>query len=125
MLITGAAGLGVPVAAAHLEPKKKRAEEVLKNAKRDRPQLRARECFLNSGFDDFSLFRPETCLALAPDRLNFLVLGDSHAAHFTPALAASRPDINFMQATASGCQALRRGRGARRCVSLFKHVFDE
>jgi peptidoglycan/LPS O-acetylase OafA/YrhL len=125
MAVVGALGIVIPSAAASLQPNKKRAERVLEYAKRHRPRLRTGKCFLNGGFDDFSLFDKKACLAFATDRKNFLVLGDSHAAHFTPALAALRPDINFLQATSSGCQAVRRGRGASHCKSLFKYVFEE
>jgi hypothetical protein len=120
-----ALAFGIPLAAASLQPKKTRAEQVLQYTKHHRPRLRTGQCFLNGGYGDFSRFDKQACLALATDRKNFLVLGDSHAAHFAPALAALRPDINFLQATSSGCQAVRRGHGAARCISLFKYVFEE
>ena len=125
MAAVAALGLGVPTLSSRLRPDAKLAEKVLQYSRHHRSQIRAGTCFLDGGFDDFQLFRPDLCLALAPDRRNFLVMGDSHAAHFTPALAALHPEINFLQATASGCQAVRGGKGAAHCMRLFSFVFDE
>jgi hypothetical protein len=44
------------------------------------------------------------CLALAKDRKNYLVLGDSHAAALWIGLQATFKDVNFLQATVVGCR---------------------
>jgi peptidoglycan/LPS O-acetylase OafA/YrhL len=125
MVTVGVLGIGIPAAAERLQPEKKYAQAVLEYPRRHRPRLRSGKCFLNSGYDDAALFRKDLCLAIDPKRRNFLVLGDSHAAHFTPALAEHRPDINFLQATSAGCQALLKPRGARHCIDLHKYVFED
>ena len=117
--------LGIPRAAAALRPNSAFAEQVLNYRKSHPSKTRNGVCFLDSGFRDFSHFKPDICLALAPDRRNLLVLGDSHAAHFTPAFAETRPDIHVLQATASGCPPLRKGSGAPRCRKLYEYVFEE
>ncbi|HWZ91544.1 MAG TPA: acyltransferase family protein [Polyangiaceae bacterium] len=116
--------LGVPLAAARLRPRSELADAALKYLTYE-ADLRAGTCFLHSGFDDAALFRKDLCLNVRPGRRSFLVMGDSHAAHFVPALAALRPELDILQATASGCEAVRGGEGAKRCTDLFAYVFDE
>jgi hypothetical protein len=120
-----ALALTIPRAGAALRPQSVLADQVLQYRKSHPSNTRSGVCFLDSGYKDFSRFDPERCLALARDRRNLLVLGDSHAAHFTPAFAAIRPDINVLQATASGCPPLRKGLGPPRCRQLYAYVFEE
>ena len=47
--------------------------------------------------------KPE-CIALAADRKNVLVFGDSAAAELRAALASAYPDVNFLQITGSACK---------------------
>jgi peptidoglycan/LPS O-acetylase OafA/YrhL len=115
---------GIPLAAARLRPRSELADAALKYLTYE-ADVRAGTCFLYSGFNDAALFRKDLCLNIRPGRRSFLVMGDSHAAHFVPALAALRPDLDILQATASGCEAVRGGRGPKRCTDLFAYVFDE
>jgi len=115
---------GIPLAAARLRPSSELADAALKYLTYE-ADVRAGTCFLYSGFNDAALFRKDLCLNIHPGRRSFLVMGDSHAAHFVPALAALRPDLDILQATASGCEAVRHGRGQKRCTDLFAYVFDE
>jgi len=87
--------------------------------------LRTGTCFLTTGYNESKLYKKEECLALRADRKNFLVLGDSHAAHLWAGLSQARPDINFLQATASGCGAFIHLTGAPRCTTLFAFIFRE
>lgn len=48
-------------------------------------------------------FDAGTCLALAKDRPNILLIGDSHAAQYWLPLARRFPKANILQATSSGC----------------------
>jgi peptidoglycan/LPS O-acetylase OafA/YrhL len=82
-------------------------------------------CFLTSEANDIKMFRPDECLVKSPDKSDYLVMGDSHAAHLWPGLNAAFSDINFLQATASGCRPLLAARGERRCTQLMHQVFDE
>ncbi|HET9953646.1 MAG TPA: acyltransferase family protein [Polyangiaceae bacterium] len=124
MLGVAGLALGVPRAAAQLRPASQQQEQALSYLDYSF-DVKGGTCFLSGGFDDVKLFREDLCLALRDDRKNYLILGDSHAAHFAPAFRALRPDINFLQATASGCQAVRDGGGATRCTRLFRKIFDE
>jgi peptidoglycan/LPS O-acetylase OafA/YrhL len=47
----------------------------------------------------------EKCLTMAPGKLNVLLWGDSHAAHYYPGLAklAEKKQFNLLQATQAGC----------------------
>jgi peptidoglycan/LPS O-acetylase OafA/YrhL len=57
-------------------------------------------CFVYS--DSRDGFAPE-CLALASDRKNYLLLGDSHAAELWQGLEAAFPGTQFLEATATDC----------------------
>ena len=119
-----ALAVGVPAAAARLRPSP-RADAAMTYLKYyAATSTRAGTCFLTTGYDAPTVFRKDLCLSVRPDRKNFLLLGDSHAAHFWSALQALHPDINFMQATASGCSGMRGSLGAKRCTNLFAFVFD-
>jgi peptidoglycan/LPS O-acetylase OafA/YrhL len=63
------------------------------------------------------------CLALANDRPNVLLLGDSHAAQFSQALRARLARTNVLQATAAGCRPLLNGRGLARCRDVMNLAF--
>lgn len=120
-----ALAVGIPRAVARLHPSP-RADAVLAYQKYyAATSTRAGTCFLTTGYDAPTVFQKDVCLGMRPDRKNFLLLGDSHAAHYWPALAALRPDINFLQANASGCSAILGGLGAPRCTRLFDYVFRE
>ena len=119
-----ALAVGVPAAAARLRPSP-RADAAMTYLKYyAATSTRAGTCFLTTGYDAPTVFRKDLCLSVRPDRKNFLLLGDSHAAHFWSALQALHPDINFMQATASGCSAILGALGAKRCTNLFAFVFE-
>jgi peptidoglycan/LPS O-acetylase OafA/YrhL len=124
MASVAALALVVPVAAARLKPQSELADAALRYLKYD-ADVRQGTCFLFSGFDDAALFRKDLCLQMHPGRRSFLVMGDSHAAHFAPAFAALRPDIDVLQATASGCEPVRGGGGAKRCTELFSYIFEQ
>lgn len=124
MAVVGAFAVGIPVAAARLHPASELQDAALSYLKYD-AQIHEGTCFLDSGFNDVSLFRKDLCLKIVPKRKNYLIMGDSHAAHFVPAIEATHPEINLLQATASGCEPARGDAGAKRCTQLFAYVFDE
>src|SRR5262249_21356921 len=66
-------------------------------------QYRVGSCFLTSK-NTFTDFSAATCLAQDPQKRNILLIGDSHAAQLWYGLASTFKDVNFMQATASGCK---------------------
>src|SRR5204863_1505309 len=56
---------------------------------------------------------------------NYLLLGDSHAAHLWHGLSVAFPDVTFLQATAPGCRPLLGAKKARRCADLADFVFGD
>jgi len=63
---------------------------------------RTDQCFLIPGASSLESFLGE-CLAINPDKRNYLLMGDSHAAQLWHALTVEYPEINFLQATATDC----------------------
>ncbi len=86
--------------------------------------LKAGPCFLTSKWDSFHYFSAEKCLRRDDKRPNYLVVGDSHAAHLVSGLRAGYPGINFMMATSSGCKPVLPFVGAARCRELFAHILE-
>ena len=104
----------------------RRVDEILAYQNYDAAHsMRDGTCFLTSGSDDFAIYDKNTCLALKPGQKTFLVVGDSHAAHLWPGLQAVFQNVNFLQATASGCKPVVGSSGARRCTALIQFIFDK
>ena len=116
LLAGGAVMLSASVAAAVLSPLIEkvwtypdRAKDVLSYEKVDFGHMRVEKCFLissalisSSSHDNEFHYRDE-CLATKPGPMNFLILGDSYAAHLWPGFQAYYPSVNFLQATVGGC----------------------
>ncbi|MBS0419119.1 MAG: acyltransferase [Proteobacteria bacterium] len=68
-----------------------------------RPVSRAGTCFFEAEYSHADI-DPEVCLHFDPTRKNYLLIGDSHAAHLWYGLAKEFPELNVMQATAAGCK---------------------
>jgi peptidoglycan/LPS O-acetylase OafA/YrhL len=83
-------------------------------------------CFITSksknGLQDFS---NQQCISANPDKRNVLIVGDSHAAHFSKALRTLYPDVHFSQVTGSGCIPKLHAKGASICSSLMHRAIDE
>ena len=56
------------------------------------------------------------------DKKNVLLLGDSHAAHLWTGLADTWRDVNFLQATASGCKPVIGATGPARCTKMMDEM---
>jgi peptidoglycan/LPS O-acetylase OafA/YrhL len=91
----------------------------------DREVYRRGTCFIDSHVQTDADFDAATCLALADASPNLLIVGDSHAAHLWRGMATALPDVNVLQATASGCKPLVGGRGEKPCVSLMDRVLGD
>jgi peptidoglycan/LPS O-acetylase OafA/YrhL len=59
-------------------------------------------CSIESGGP--AKFDATRCLHQDPSRKNYLLIGDSHAAHLWYGLQKTFPEINFLEASASGCE---------------------
>ena len=70
---------------------------------RSRGSYRDGSCFISYHYDARD-YRRDLCYAADPVRPDWLLLGDSHAAHLWSGLKAANPDINVMQVTSSGCE---------------------
>ena len=68
-----------------------------------RPVSRAGTCFYEAEYSHAEL-DPGVCMHLDPAKKNYLLVGDSHAAHLWYGLAKEFPELNVMQATAAGCK---------------------
>ena len=63
--------------------------------------FRTGHCFLSTSRQHLDT---DTCVKPDPARPNYLLVGDSHAAHLWSGLSRGMPEINIMQATASLCR---------------------
>ena len=124
MAVTAGTALGSAALSDRIWPLSPPAKQVLTylDAGGQTEGMRTGTCFLASqaAFDSFD----RQCLALAPDKPNILLIGDSHGAHYYPGLAAALPDAHILQATASGCKPLLTDHGEKRCVELMHYIFD-
>ena len=100
-----------------------RAMEVLSYAKIDETHMRAGTCFLLSS--DIKNLVDNNCLAVRDKGPNYLIIGDSHAAHLWSGLQTSYPAVNFLQATAAGCApVLGHKRRGPVCVEMMQYIFE-
>lgn len=88
------------------------------------PEIRTGACFLSSD-NTLARFDAEQCLGLSASKKNVLIIGDSHAAHLWPGFHIRYPNVNFLQATASGCKPLTPFSGEKRCTELMRFVMSD
>jgi peptidoglycan/LPS O-acetylase OafA/YrhL len=87
--------------------------------------FRSGHCYLSTNRQHLDV---QTCLKPDSKRPNYLLVGDSHAAHLWFGLHSAMPEVNIMQATASAC---RPGiepvsmLDTRACPKLMKFVFND
>ena len=87
--------------------------------------FREGSCYLAANRQSFDA---KTCLAKDDAKPNYLLVGDSAAAHLWLGLSSVMPEINLMQATASTCRPVRVEIAAfdrRKCPQLMRFVFDD
>jgi peptidoglycan/LPS O-acetylase OafA/YrhL len=63
--------------------------------------FRSGRCYLSTNRQQFD---SQSCMKLDSKRPNYLLVGDSHAAHLWFGLSSAMPEVNVMQATASACR---------------------
>lgn len=94
--------------------------------KHNTSDFRAGTCFLTSKYNDVKFYDKEECVAYKKGKKNYLLLGDSHAAHYYSALATLlKDDETLTQVTTSGCNPLLPYSGAKRCVGLNKWAYEK
>jgi hypothetical protein len=81
-------------------------------------------CFI-TGADSLEAFDRKLCLSTATDKPNYLLLGDSHAAHLWYGLSEEFPGINFEQASVGSCPPTidDPGLSKRFCREIMDEVF--
>ena len=87
--------------------------------------FRSGRCYVSANRQSFDA---ADCLRLDPTRPNYLLVGDSHAAHLWFGLSKVLPDVNVMQATASMCRPIAQDPGGFAitfCPRLMDLVFDD
>ncbi|HWM70015.1 MAG TPA: acyltransferase family protein [Steroidobacteraceae bacterium] len=86
---------------------------------------RADRCFLYNEQTDWSL-APE-CMNLSEHKPNYLLLGDSHAAQLWGGFRDTFPEVNFIQASASGClpTIAHKIKESAKCSQLIDSVIHE
>lgn len=71
-------------------------------------------------------FNREICLRIDRSKTNWLLMGDSHAAHLYPGLVTTFPEIHFLQMTILGCKPVpvsRFGESAS-CFDAMRSMYD-
>lgn len=82
-------------------------------------------CFVTPETAKIRGFDAEHCLKLSDHKKNYLIVGDSHAAHLWLGFQTDLPDINFLQATSSGCLPTLDTVGERQCLEVRKFIFEK
>jgi len=85
-----------------------------------------KNCFLvPPKTDDFRLFDQAHCLAFSDTKQNWLLMGDSQAADLWVGISTVNPEINLLQATASGCRPYPTTTGEKRCTDLMQFLYTQ
>jgi peptidoglycan/LPS O-acetylase OafA/YrhL len=87
--------------------------------------FRSGQCYLGTNRQQLDV---RTCMTPDQTRPNYLLVGDSHAAHLWSGLAAAMPAVNIMQATASTCRPAVLPvtlLDTRACPKLMQFVFND
>lgn len=89
------------------------------------PAFRTGQCYLSTNRQRLDV---DNCMKPDRTRPNYLLVGDSHAAHLWLGLSSAMPDVNVMQATASACRpaVVPVSRlDTRACPQLMQYVFND
>ena len=87
--------------------------------------FRSGHCYLATNRQQLDM---QTCMKLDAKRPNYLLVGDSHAAHLWFGLSSAMPEVNLLQATASACRPAVEHVSqldSRACPRLMRFVFDD
>ena len=92
-------------------------------------QYREHRCFLQpeDTLETLMVTNFDECLQPKVGQKNYLILGDSLAAHMFIGLHLAFPDVNFLQATSSACMPIKGMSNKNRptCEPMLSYVFDE
>ncbi|WP_345828769.1 acyltransferase family protein [Erwinia sp. HDF1-3R] len=87
-------------------------------------QYRPGRCFVDGKSQEDKPFDRDYCLKTSATAKNYVVIGDSHAAHLWRALSLAAGDgINVIQATSAGCKPLYRQSLHNPCTELVDYLY--
>lgn len=123
----GLVAVSICILGFHGFPKRYSPEELLiASYAKDPTSYRIGSCFIASGNNprDFDI---KSCMRQDKTMRNYLLFGDSHAAQLWYGLTKAYPNINFLEATSSGCEPTVHHRvfDTRRCNAIMDYVFDD
>jgi peptidoglycan/LPS O-acetylase OafA/YrhL len=125
-------GLVLPTISANFRPLSVEAQRIAAfddydETSASKAQYRVDTCFITSGTKGGArAFQEDKCLGSTGEgKRDYLLIGDSQAAHLWQDLQEARPDINLKQATASGCKPVLDTTGDGRCVSLMTRMLED
>ncbi|MET0748740.1 MAG: acyltransferase family protein [Rhizobium sp.] len=90
----------------------------------DRAAYRRGTCFLDGELQTPAEYDRQDCLRFSDTKPNYVLIGDSHGAHWWSGLSRQLPDVNLMQATSSGCKPLVTGNGLKNCRAFMDGIYD-
>ena len=90
----------------------------------DRAAYRRGTCFLDGELQTPADYDRQDCLRFSDTKPNYVLIGDSHGAHWWSGLSRQMPDVNLMQATSSGCKPLVQGNGLKNCRAFMDGIYD-
>lgn len=125
MVSIAASALLVPRAVEYIHPTPPQVEQVLAQQDHASKTWREGQCFLTSQAAEFRGFDKAACLHVEQGRRNVLLLGDSHAAQYYPALVGAFPGVNWLQANSSGCRPVATGQFDDRCRDMMRYMTDD
>jgi peptidoglycan/LPS O-acetylase OafA/YrhL len=87
--------------------------------------FRSGQCYLASNRQHLDV---HACMTLDRKRLNYLLVGDSHAAHLWFGLHSAMPEVNIMQASVGACRPVIQPVSmldTRACPKIMQFVFND
>jgi peptidoglycan/LPS O-acetylase OafA/YrhL len=91
----------------------------------DRRDFREGTCFITSKYGSGRQFGASNCLRTSAAQPNYLLIGDSQAAHLWAGFSRVFRNVHFLQATASGCKPTLTTEGRAYCVDLMHKALIE
>jgi len=89
-------------------------------------QFRAGTCFLTSTENSIKFYQKDECISWDKDKKNYLLIGDSHAAHYYSAMASLlKKNETLSQVTSSACLPIFPFKwGAKKCIDLHRWALN-
>jgi len=84
-------------------------------------------CFVSASAAGLKALKQDQCLRIRKGEKNILLLGDSHAAHFSQSFEEyfKKKQVHLNHASASGCLPILRENGASQCHEIIDFIFKD